>query len=438
MRDVLVLGVFMGVLPFALRHTWIGVLLWTWVSMMNPHKLTFGFAYDAPFAAVAAGVTLLSMFFSRDKLSMPSNLVVKLLIAFVIWMCVTTAFSFFPALSWDQLSKVLKIQLMTVVALIALKERKHIELFIWVNVLSIGFYGIKGGFFTIRTGGGGRVWGPPGGFIEGNNELAVALVMVIPLMNFLRLQSSRVWVRYGLLALMLLSAVAALGTQSRGALLAVSAMAVMMWFRSAKKAVAGVFVGGAAMAMLAFMPSSWETRMNTIETFQNDSSAMGRIEAWKMTISLANRQFFGGGFEIYRSDIYALFAPDSPHQRGAHSIYFSVLGEHGYLGLILFLGIWALAFRTANQIRRQAMKQEETLWLHSLASMCQVSLVGYLVGGAFLSLAYFDLPYNILVVLVVSLNWLTAKRWESEPAGDFDRVKPPILASQHARRRALS
>jgi probable O-glycosylation ligase (exosortase A-associated) len=438
MRDVLVLGVFMGVLPFALRHTWIGVLLWTWVSMMNPHKLTFGFAYDAPFAAVAAGVTLLSMFFSRDKLSMPSNLVVKLLIAFVIWMCVTTAFSFFPALSWDQLSKVLKIQLMTVVALIALKERKHIELFIWVNVLSIGFYGIKGGFFTIRTGGGGRVWGPPGGFIEGNNELAVALVMVIPLMNFLRLQSSRVWVRYGLLALMLLSAVAALGTQSRGALLAVSAMAVMMWFRSAKKAVAGVFVGGAAMAMLAFMPSSWETRMNTIETFQNDSSAMGRIEAWKMTISLANRQFFGGGFEIYRSDIYALFAPDSPHQRGAHSIYFSVLGEHGYLGLILFLGIWALAFRTANQIRRQAMKQEETLWLHSLASMCQVSLVGYLVGGAFLSLAYFDLPYNILVVLVVSFNWLTAKRWESEPAGDFDRVKPPILASQHARRRALS
>ena len=438
MRDVLVLGVFMGVLPFALRHTWIGVLLWTWVSMMNPHKLTFGFAYDAPFAAVAAGVTLLSMFFSRDKLSMPSNLVVKLLIAFVIWMCVTTAFSFFPALSWDQLSKVLKIQLMTVVALIALKERKHIELFIWVNVLSIGFYGIKGGFFTIRTGGGGRVWGPPGGFIEGNNELAVALVMVIPLMNFLRLQSSRVWVRYGLLALMLLSAVAALGTQSRGALLAVSAMAVMMWFRSAKKAVAGVFVGGAAMAMLAFMPSSWETRMNTIETFQNDSSAMGRIEAWKMTISLANRQFFGGGFEIYRSDIYALFAPDSPHQRGAHSIYFSVLGEHGYLGLILFLGIWVLAFRTANQIRRQAMKQEETLWLHSLASMCQVSLVGYLVGGAFLSLAYFDLPYNILVVLVVSLNWLTAKRWESEPAGDFDRVKPPILASQHARRRALS
>ena len=182
--------------------------------------------------------------------------------------------------------------------------------------------------------------------------------------------------------------------------------------------------------------------MNTIETFQSDNSAMGRIEAWKMTISLANRQFFGGGFEIYRPDIYAIFAPDSPHQQGAHSIYFSVLGEHGYLGLIMFLGIWALAFRMANQIRRQAMKQKETLWLHSLASMCQVALVGYLVGGAFLSLAYFDLPYNILVVLVVSLNWLNEKRWRLEPAAAaaaaVDRVKPPLLSTQPARRRSLS
>lgn len=427
MRDFFVLGVFMGALPFALRHTWIGVLLWTWISIMNPHKLAFGFAYDAPFAAVAAGVTLLSMLVSRDKLSMPSSPVVKTLIAFVIWMCVTTAFSFFPALSWEQLSKVLKIQLMTIVALLALKERKHIEWFIWVNVISIGFYGFKGGLFTIANGGGGRVSGPAGGFIEGNNELAVALVMIIPLMNFLRLHTSRFWIRHGLMAVMLLSAVAALGTQSRGALLAVSAMGLMMWFRSARKVVTGIFVGGASMVLFAFMPSSWEARMSTIENFQNDNSAMGRIEAWKMTINLANRQFFGGGFEIYRPDIYALFAPDSLHQQGAHSIYFSVLGEHGYLGLILFLGMWALAFRVANQIRREATQHQETLWLHSLASMCQVSLVGYLVGGAFLSLAYFDLPYNILVVLVVSMSWLREKRWKREP------IRAPIVISPQAR-----
>ena len=438
MRDLFVLGVFTGLLPFALRHTWIGVLLWTWISIMNPHKLAFGFAYDAPFAAVAAGVTLLSMLVSRDKLSMPPSPVVKVLLAFVIWMCITTAVSFFPALSSEQLSKVLKIQLMTVVALLALKERKHIELFIWVNVLSIGFFGFKGGLFTIANGGGDRVAGPSGGFFEGNNELAVALVIVIPLMNFLRLHTSRFWLRHGLWVLMLLSAVAVLGTQSRGALLAVVAMGLMMWFRSARKVATGLFLSGVAMVMLAFMPSSWESRMNTIENFQDDSSAMGRIEAWKMTINLANRHFFGGGFEIYRPDIYALFAPDSHQHQGAHSIYFSVLGEHGYLGLILFLCIWAMAFRVANQIRREAKKRDETLWLHTLASMCQVSLVGYLVGGSFLALAYCDLPYNILVVLVVSLNWLHEERWKLEPNGAFDTAKPLARSAQPATRRALS
>lgn len=424
MRDVLMLGIFLGILPFALLHTWIGVLLWTWISIMNPHKLAFGFAYDAPFAAVAAGVTLLSLLITRDKLSMPWEPPVKVLFVFVIWMCVTTALAFYPVLSWEQLSKVLKIQLMTAVGFAALRERKHIELFIWVNALSVGFYGFKGGIFTLRSGGSGRVWGPPGGFFEGNNELAVALVMAIPLMNYLRSATTRAWVRHGLLVLMLLSAVAVLGTQSRGALLAVSAMGLVLWFRSKRKMLTGLSIGIVTAGLLAFMPSTWEQRMNTIETYQLDNSAMGRIEAWRMTVNLAKQNVFGGGFEIYRPEIYAIFAPESPYKQGAHSIYFSVLGEHGYVGLVLFLAIWVLAFRTAGQIRRDANRRPETQWLHHLASMCQVSLVGYLVGGAFLALAYFDLPYNILIVLVVSRRWILEKRWESESQGVQASVAP--------------
>lgn len=423
MRDWLMLGIFLGVLPFVFRHTWIGVLLWTWISIMNPHKLAFGFAHDAPFAAIAAGATLVSLFVTRDKLSMPWDPPVKVLFAFVVWMCLTTALAFYPLLSWDQLNKVLKIQLMTAIAFAALRERKHIELFIWVNVLSLGYYGFKGGIFTIRTGGGGRVWGP-GGFIEGNNELAVALIMAIPLMNYLRMVATRPWIRLGMLVLMLLTTVSVLGSNSRGALLAVSAMGLFMWIRSERKVAAGILIGAIAIGLVTFMPSSWELRMSTIGADELDNSAMGRIDAWKMTINLAGRHFFGGGFEIYGPAIYAMFAPDSTHLQGAHSIYFSVLGEHGYVGLFLFLTIWALAFRTAGQIRRDAKKRGETLWLHHLAGMCQVSLIGYLVGGAFLALAYFDLPYNVLVVLVVSLRWLQETRWKNEPIGAFGSAAP--------------
>jgi probable O-glycosylation ligase (exosortase A-associated) len=219
---------------------------------------------------------------------------------------------------------------------------------------------------------------------------------------------------------MVLSATAALGTQSRGAFLAISAMILVLWLRTKRKLVGGVFITLIALALLEFMPASWEARMRTIGTYEEDGSAMGRINAWWMAFRLASDQFFGGGFEIYRADIFARYAPQPNDVHAAHSIYFQVLGEHGFVGLALFLLIWFFAFRTAGRLRKESLKRPETQWLYHLAGMCQVSLVGYAVGGAFLSLAYFDLPYNILVALVVSMRWLQDKRWETEAQGAFD------------------
>lgn len=424
MRDLLLLAIVIGAMPFALRHTWIAVMLWTWISVMNPHKLAFGFAHNAPFAAMAAGAALISILFSRDRLKWSFTPPVIVLILFVLWMCITTAFAIYPAQSWVQLNKILKIQLMTLVAIAALRERKHLELFIWINVVSIGFYGIKGGIFTITTGGSSRVWGPPGGFIEGNNEIALALVMVIPLMNFLRIVATRNWMRMGLLGAILLSAVAAIGTQSRGALLALSAMGLVLWFRSDRKVATGALVALVAVALVAFMPESWEARMGTINNYEQDGSAMGRINSWWMTFRLANDRFFGGGFEIYTPQVFATYAPYPDSVLVAHSIYFSALGEHGYVGLFLFLLVFLFAFFTAGKIRKTAAKRKDVQWTYHLAGMCQVSLVGYAVGGAFLSLTYFDLPYNVLVILVVTWRWLQEKRWEIESEGAFGSAAP--------------
>lgn len=423
MRDIALTAFMVGVLPYAIRHTWIAVLLWTWISIMNPHRLTWGFAYDLPFAAAAAVAAFISILLNRDKLRMPWSPPVVLLAIFVFWMCLTTVFAYYPASSWEQLVKVLKIQVMSLVAFAALRERKHIELFLWVNAISIGFYGVKGGIFTILSGGGARVWGP-GGFIGGNNEIGLAIVMTIPLLNYLRVVATRRWVRLGLLAAMMLCAAAALGTQSRGAFLAIVAMAFVLWIRSKNKFLPAVGLSLMAAALLAFMPASWEERMRTIQNYEEDGSAMGRITTWITTIRIANNNFMGGGFDVYQPDIFARYSPVPDIVRAAHSIYFQVLGEHGWIGLTLFLLLFILAYTTAGSIRKEAKKLPETQWLHHLAGMCQVSLVGYAVGGAFLSLAYFDLPYNIIVVLVVAQRWMREKQWEKEPEGAFGAAVP--------------
>lgn len=423
MRDLLLITVFVAILPMAFKHTWIAVNLWTWVSVMNPHRLAWGFAYSMPFAMLAALAAFASLFSNRDKLRFPTDPAVIFLLMFIAWTCVTTVFAFYPRDSSGQLQKVIKIQVMTLVALAAIRERKHIEWFIWINALSIGFFGIKGGIFTILSGGGNRVWGP-GGFIGGNNEIGLAMVMVIPLLNYLRLVSPNRWVRWGLLAAMVLTAAAVLGTHSRGALLAIAAMTVVLWMRSTKKVVGLVVLGVIGFNLLVFMPENWVERMHTIRDYQEDTSAMGRINAWWMAFNLANDRFLGGGYEIITPELFRRYAPDPNDLHAAHSIYFQVLGEHGWVGLVLFMGIGFFSFYDAGRIRKLTRDREETQWLYHLCGMLQVSMVGFAVGGAFLSLAYFDLPYNIMVAVVACRWWLKEERWKIEQQGAFGSGVP--------------
>ena len=58
-------------MPFILVRPWIGILLWSWLGYMNPHRLSWGFAYDFPFAAVAGAATLVGLVFTRDRRGLP-------------------------------------------------------------------------------------------------------------------------------------------------------------------------------------------------------------------------------------------------------------------------------------------------------------------------------------------------------------------------------
>ena len=359
-----------------------------------------------PVAAAIAVCTLLGLIFTKEKRDFSITPEAGALIAFMCWMCVTLPFSFNVADSFEMWKRVMKIDFMILVTLILLYSKKHLIYFISVVVGSIGFYGVKGGAFTLLTGGAYRVWGPKGTFIEGNNELALALIIISPLAYFLISQITSKWRRLFLLFAILLCVAAALGSYSRGALVAVIAMALAFWWYGGRRF--GVLIGILVVAWVAmmFMPENWFDRMNSIAVYQEDSSAMGRINAWWMAWNLAANHFFGGGFEIYRANIFALYAPDPMDVHAAHSIYFQVLGEHGFVGLLLFLLLWGLVWWKAAALRTDAMKSPETKWIADLSAMCQVSLVGYAVGGAFLSLAYFDLPYDILVIVVLARRCL--------------------------------
>jgi len=179
---------------------------------------------------------------------------------------------------------------------------------------------------------------------------------------------------------------------------------------------------------LTFAPSSWIERMNTIETYEQDESAVGRINAWRFAYNLADDRILGGGFEAFKGDLFRIYAPFPDNVHDAHSIYFEIMGEHGFIGLFLFLTLWLLTWLSAQQVIKKAKRDEKLTWLRDLASMLQVSIVAYAVGGIFLGLAYFDLPYHLIAMVVIAkvlVNKENAKIEQEKNRKEIERVKTP-------------
>jgi probable O-glycosylation ligase (exosortase A-associated) len=349
--------------------------------------------------------------FSGQRKRLPWTGITSVLLMLLCWMTVTSYFAMnTQALVLDRWVFVMKIQVMIFVTLMLIRGREQIDTLVWVVTFSVGIYGVKGGIWTVLTGGGGRVWGPSGGMIEGNNELAVALIMLLPLMFYLWQTSSRRLVRIGLIVSMAATSFAILGSQSRGALIGLTAIAFYLAVKSKYPIRMSVLLGLLLVGAISFMPDTWTGRMDTIQAYQAEGSAVSRIYAWKtMWAAALDRPMVGAGFAADNPTVFARYAPrDSMFESFegvvfvAHSIYFQMVGEHGFPGLILFLLIGATAWRTAGRLARQTRDDPEFgSWVPLLMPMLQVSLVGYAVGGAFLSLAYFDLPYYIVSFIVL-------------------------------------
>jgi probable O-glycosylation ligase (exosortase A-associated) len=422
MRDIFITAIIFGLLPYVFKRPWLGILLWSWLGYMNPHRLAWGFAYSLPFSMIVGLVTIVAFMASKEKKSMPWTRETIVLLIWIGWMLFTNFFAFYPDLAWVQWDKVWKIQLMVLLTALIITDRQKLHWLVWVIALSFGFYGVKGGLFTILHGGAYRVQGPSGTFIGGNNELALALVMTIPLIRYLHLQATRKAVKIGLASAMVLTGVAAIGSQSRGGLVAMVAMGFFLWLKSRNKIVTGFYIAIAVVVMALVMPQSWYDRMNTINTYEQDQSTQGRFNAWHTAFNVAKDRITGGGFEMFQGPTFRRYAPDPWNVHDVHSIYFEQMGEHGFIGFSLFLLLGLLAWIRAQQIIKRCKYDPDRKWAADLAAMIQVSLVGYAAGGAFLGMSYFDLPYHLMIILVLAAKFNGLLEKQPVPIAQFSRL----------------
>ncbi len=421
MRDIVLLAILPLFIFAILKRPFIGLGLWIWTAMLNPNGWVYGIANNVRYNLLFAALTIGGYLVSRRKQSLQLGAIGLLVFLFLAW----TLFSTFsakslPEVAWTEWVKLLKIVALFLFITLILDKKLHIDFFLWCLIFSVGFFAALEGLKYIASGGGHRIEGLPGHILQDNNQLALAFAMLLPICFYILGEyGKKSWIlKFGLIGLITLVVTAIIGTSSRGGLLALASVGGYLFLKSKRKLLFIFLILCIGSAMVGLIPDQWFARMDTIAKADGDASFMGRVVAWKLSFILASQSpLFGGGFKALEyfpvwsalsQDFgqYSFFysgnaVPSSSRGFAAHSIYFQVLGDHGFVGLIIFLAILVLSFFKAGEIARNAREKNGPEWLISLATMLRLSIFTYAIGGAALSFAYFDMIYAIYALVIV-------------------------------------
>lgn len=419
MRDLFLIIIMALVFIAALRKPFVGASMWLWVAMHFPKGWVYGFAGSIRYNFIIVLLAFASFIFGKEKKqSLKPDILIKLITCFLIWTAITSLFTIsIPEIVWTEWIEFLKISLLFFFCVMVLKKELHINVMIWALILSIGFYGALEGLKYISSGGGHRIHGFVGHVLGDRNELALSFNMLLPLLFYMSAVSKTKLFKFGLNCVILLCVIAIIGTHSRGGLLALIIVGGYFWLQSNRKILyALLFSILVGIGSNYLVSDEWVERMDTIENADQDNSFLGRVLAWKTAVLIANdNPITGGGFKAgqlstvwWGYEGYAHFngIVDTSHLgevafKAAHSIYFQVLGDHGYIGFFIFSLLIFSAYAKAGKLIRYLKKTGENDNMLLLCKMIKVSILAYCAGGAAVSLAYFDMLYALFAILYV-------------------------------------
>jgi probable O-glycosylation ligase (exosortase A-associated) len=256
-----------------------------------------------------------------------------------------------------------------------------------------------------------------GTFLGDGNDFSLSICILVPMgLELARAAQSRLkrflwWIAVSVLI------VALINTQSRGAMLGIAAVGGYLWLASPRKArtlLIGLMVVG---AILVYAPDVYFQRMGTIANYQDEGSALGRIAAWKAALRmLSDNPLLGvgaGHFPIAFGTTYRPAGEGSMPWLTAHSMYFLVIGELGLPGIVSLLALVFGNVRLSSRLRRELIvlgtNSPSPHWRDSAdtLNLLNASMIGLMVAGAFLSVAYYPHVF-ILTALTVSFRRVVA------------------------------
>lgn len=435
MRDLVLLAAFGSFLLLGAAAPFIFALGYVWVDAFRPQEVAYGLITSLP-VAMLMGVAAIGGWLVLDRRDPPRpGLILVLMLLFAAWVTLSTAFwAVVPGTAWWKWNWAFKTIVFSAFIPFAFRSRVQIEAFLQIYLFAIAAHFLPFAGKTIIGGGG---YGRNLGLIQGNSgiaegaTLAAVSLMFVPIALFLR-RHTRLLPRGRLTdllyaGLVVACVVAAVGTYQRTALVGMAVLAVFVFLQSQRKWLAGAMIGLGMAGLALLTTDAWNTRIATIGEYQQESSALTRLLVWNWTLGFVQEHPFGGGFgtsEISRIEPPA--APGDPYPepvigRAFHSVYFEVLGEQGWVGLALFLGLVGAAQLAYRDIIRRAAAHAELAWAADLARTLRASLIILLVCGAFIGIAFQPMFYYLFGLSAALLNQVRRSAALFAPEGPVAR-----------------
>jgi probable O-glycosylation ligase (exosortase A-associated) len=410
MRDLFFVAFLMALLALGFRRPFLFVLAYVYVDIVTPQQLSYFLLNRLPLSLILSSLAFGGWLMMGDKrLSFAPRQF--LLVALLVYAGATTIHADFPIEAAAKWSWVWKSMIWAIFLPFVLRTRLRIESYLLFMTLAVATIIIVGGLKTVLTGGGygelNLMVANNTGLFEGSiiSTFAIAMIPIILWLAKFGTVFPPDWrVRLFAYALIFSCLLIPVGTQARTGLICAGVL-VIVSLRDAKRPILyAAMIGVAGLAAIPLLPSSFSSRMETIQGYQADSSATARLAVWGWTWNYVQDHPFGGGFDSFRGN--KLMVPITrktesgavetvsqqiviDEGRAFHSSYFEMLGEQGFPGLIMFLVLHLGGLIRMEVLRRRYRKAEgDEAWISPLATALQTAQLIYLVGSLFVGIGY--------------------------------------------------
>lgn len=266
-------------------------------------------------------------------------------------------------------------------------------------------------------------------FLGDGNDFSLSVTIVLPMCLYLIMRSQSFWMRMLWLVCLLGLILGIIGTQSRGASIALACVFLFLWWVGRQKALGLALIGALLVAVVSYAPDVYFERMNTVVNYEEEGSAMGRIMAWKTALRMAAKYpVMGVGSGHFAVKLGTEFRPPEFGDQNlpwltAHSMYFLLIGELGIPGITFLFAMLIGNYLINNRLMREARDRQSEL--AKLFMMLNASLIAFAVGGAFLSVAYY--PHLYVLTGIWTAAYFIHKREQAgqQAAGSVPAVETP-------------